>query len=87
MEIGQPFLKPASGNNKGSMIIAAAGSYSVTRNSSHFKEVRMSDDEEEEIWPSAGRKTTSADAEGSVDTALSTRDSHPRAEDKSEDIG
>ncbi|KAJ1167101.1 hypothetical protein NDU88_007494 [Pleurodeles waltl] len=69
------------------MIMAEAGSYSVTRNSSHFKELRPSDDEEDEPRSSAGRKTTSADAGRSGESAASTVDDHHQAENTSEEIG
>ncbi|KAJ1209835.1 hypothetical protein NDU88_005207 [Pleurodeles waltl] len=74
-------------NIKGSMITVEAGSYSITRNSSHVKEFWPSDVGEGEPLPSAGQQTPSADAGGSVETALSIGDSHRQAEDTSEDIG
>ncbi|KAJ1134666.1 hypothetical protein NDU88_001117 [Pleurodeles waltl] len=66
---------------KGSMITAEAGPYFIQQ-----KDFRMSDDEEGELWPSAGRETTSADPGGSEETVSTTGDSHPWDEDTTEDI-
>ncbi|KAJ1173520.1 hypothetical protein NDU88_005352 [Pleurodeles waltl] len=69
------------------MITAEAKSYSVTRNSSHFKEFRTSNNEEGELRPSASQTTTSADTGGSMEVVSSTGENHLRMQDASEDIG
>ncbi|KAJ1207140.1 hypothetical protein NDU88_002532 [Pleurodeles waltl] len=48
-------------NIKGLMITAVASSFSTTRNSSHFREFRTSDEEEGESWPDEERTSLCKD--------------------------
>ncbi|KAJ1176570.1 hypothetical protein NDU88_001844 [Pleurodeles waltl] len=72
-------------NIKGSMITAAAGSYSTTRNSSHFREFITSDEDEGEARPSDEQTSLSEDTQEPIKAALPNSEGPLQAEDTQEE--
>ncbi|KAJ1182821.1 hypothetical protein NDU88_007998 [Pleurodeles waltl] len=61
--------------------------YSITRNSSHFREFRVSDDDDGKAQPSAEQKSLNEDTGESTEAALPNGEGPLRAQDAQEEKG